>query len=274
MKILYFDCFAGISGDMTLGALVDLGVDSEYLIDELNKLAISDEFEIKVYRADKMGITGTKVDVILKNNDENNHHDHHHHDDNYNHSHHHDHNHHTHSHDHHHRNLTDIKEIIDSSDLSQRVKDLSHKIFMEIAVAEAKVHNKSIKEVHFHEVGAVDSIVDIVGVAICLDKLEVDKIISSTVELGRGFVKCAHGVIPVPAPATIEILKDVPIHLNGVNGEATTPTGAAILKVNVDSYEDEINFSIEKVGYGVGTKDFHIPNLLRVYLGKKKIIKK
>ena len=113
MKIFYFDCFAGISGDMTLGALVDLGVDSEYLIDELNKLAISDEFEIKVYRADKMGITGTKVDVILKNNDENNHHDHHdhhHHDDNYNHSHHHDHNHHTHSHDHHHRNLTDIKE--------------------------------------------------------------------------------------------------------------------------------------------------------------------
>jgi len=251
MKILYFDCFAGISGDMTLGALVDVGVDPKYLKDELNKLSISDEFEINIYKAQKMGITGTKVDVILK---EHSHSDHHHED-----------------HYHHHRNLIDIQEIIEKSDLGPKVKDLSNKIFMEVAIAEAKVHNKDINEVHFHEVGAVDSIVDIVGAAICIDKLGVDEIISSTVEVGSGFVKCAHGVIPIPAPATVEILQDVPIHLGGVDGEAATPTGAAILKANVDVFKDDIDFSINKIGYGVGTKDFDIPNLLRVYLGKKKL---
>jgi hypothetical protein len=251
MRILYYDCFAGISGDMHLGALVDLGVDEAYLIAELNKLAIRDEFRVSIRKDQKMGITGTKVDVILT-------HDHHHH---------HDHDH-GHGHHHHHRNLEDVHDIIDESDLSETIKALSKKIFYQVARAEAKVHGKAIHEVHFHEVGAVDSIVDIIGAAICIDYLEVDKILSSTVELGKGFVKCAHGVMPVPAPATTEILGDTPVHMGGVDSEATTPTGAAILKAVVSEFSDHTNFKILKTGYGLGTKDFQIPNLLRVYLAE------
>lgn len=266
MKILYFDCFAGISGDMTLGALVDLGVDPNYLINELKKLPMSNEFELKIYKSQKMGITGTKVDVILYENEHLNHYNHN--NNNIHHEHHEHHNHQEHHEHHEHRNLFTIQSIINNSSLNQNVKDLSNKIFIEVAIAEAKVHNKPVNEVHFHEVGSVDSIVDIVGAAICIDKLGVDKIMSSTVELGGGFVKCAHGVIPVPAPATIQILKNVPVHLGRVNSETTTPTGAAILKANVELFKDELDFAITKIGYGLGTKDFSIPNILRVYIGE------
>lgn len=306
MKILYYDCFCGISGDMNLAALIDLGVPSEYLIQELLKLNLNSEYEIKIEKSAKLGITGTRVDVILNNelahnthiseqalhehthdHSENIHehtHEHgehthghshhnsneeHHHDDNHTHDHKHSHEEHVHNHEHHHRNLKDIEEIIDCSDLSEKVKKLSLNMFMKVAEAEAKVHGKTLYEVHFHEVGAIDSIVDIVGAAICLDYLNVDKIIASQVQVGGGFVKCAHGLMPVPAPATTEILKNIPINTGIVQFETTTPTGAAILAANVQEFTAKMDFSISKVAYGIGHRDLEIPNVLRVYLGEK-----
>lgn len=277
MKILYYDCFSGISGDMNLGATIDLGVDKDYLINELSKLNLEDEYKIEVKRDSRKGIEGTKVDVIL--NDNHGHHEHingddhqHSHENNHEHIQGHDHHHHCHEHNHHiHRNLKDIEDMINSSSLSENVKKLSLNMFMKVAEAEAKVHGKPLYQVHFHEVGAVDSIVDIVGAAICLDYLKVDKIMASSVELGGGFVKCAHGLIPVPAPATVEILKGIPVKLGIVPFETTTPTGAAILAANVNEFTDIKEFTIEKIGYGVGGRDTEIPNVLRVYLAKKKV---
>ena len=297
MKILYYDCFCGISGDMNLAALIDIGVPEEYLIKELSKLNLNSEYEIKVERAAKLGITGTRVDVILKDESkdeskdeayiseqalhehshEHYHHngDEHHHEDR-NHTHEDDHSHsheeHAHNHEHHHRNLKDIEEIINSSDLSNKVKELSLKMFMKVAEAEAKIHGKALYEVHFHEVGAIDSIVDMVGAAICLDYLNVDKIIASPVQVGGGFVKCAHGLMPVPAPATTEILKNIPINTGIVQFETTTPTGAAILSANVEEFTPKVNFSIIQVAYGIGHRDLEIPDVLRVYLGDKESV--
>lgn len=249
MKVLYYDCFCGISGDMNLAALVDLGVPKEYLIDELSKLNLNSEYEIKIENSMKLGITGTRVDVILK----------------------HEHNHeeHDHTHEHHHRSLRDIEEIINSSSLSDKVKKLSLDIFMKVAKAEAKVHGKDLYEIHFHEVGAIDSIVDIVGAAVCLNYINVDKIIASPVQVGGGFVKCAHGIMPVPAPATAEILKDIPMNTGLVQFETTTPTGAAILAANSEEFTKNIDFKIKKIAYGIGHRDLEIPNVLRVYLGEK-----
>lgn len=237
MRILYYDCFSGISGDMNLGALIDLGVDKDYLVSQLLKLNI-DEYKIVIKKDVKRGIAGTKVDVILNSIIDNhkNHHEH---------SHENNHNHHKHDHhkEHQHRNLKDIESLINLSSLSDTVKDISLKIFGKVAEAEAKVHNKSLEEVHFHEVGAVDSIVDIVGAAICFDYLDIQKVKCSTIEVGSGFVKCAHGILPVPAPATTEILKYIPIKSN-IPFEATTPTGAAILSYLVDEFTDKKNFKV------------------------------
>ncbi|KZL90440.1 nickel pincer cofactor biosynthesis protein LarC [Clostridium magnum] len=291
MKILYYDCFCGISGDMNLAALIDLGVPKEYLLQELSKMNLNSEYEIKIERAAKLGITGTRVDVILKDKLEDRTHSQeqalhgHNHEHTHGHSHHHEgeeHNHgennhshreshkeHVHTHQHHHRNLKDIKEIVNSSDLSDKVKKRSLDMFMKVAEAEAKVHGKDLYEVHFHEVGAIDSIVDMVGAAICLDYLEVDKIIASPVQVGGGFVKCAHGLMPVPAPATVEILKNIPINIGIVQFETTTPTGAAILASNAHEFTPKIDFSIKKVAYGIGHRDLEIPNVLRVYLGER-----
>jgi uncharacterized protein (TIGR00299 family) protein len=260
MKVLYYDCFCGISGDMNLGALLDLGVDEEYLRQELSKLKLNAEYELQVKKDNKGGISGTRVDVLLKEEIHKHKHDHDHH--------HYQHEVHTGVESHHaHRNLKDIENIIVNSSLSDRVKELSMAIFMKVAEAEAKVHGKSLDEVHFHEVGAVDSIVDIVGAAVCLDYLKVDKIMASPVQLGGGFVKCAHGIIPVPAPATVEILKNIPVKSGIVPFETTTPTGAAILAANVVTFTDKMNLSIEKTGYGIGHRDLEIPNILRVYIG-------
>lgn len=281
MRILYYDCFSGISGDMNLGAMIDLGVDKDYLITELSKLNLEGEYKIEVRRDSRKGIEGTKVDVILKDDHEEHNHIHgedhqHSHEHNHEHSHahsnDHEHHHHCHEYNHHiHRNLKDIENIINTSSLSDNVKKLSLNMFMKVAEAEAKVHGKPLYQVHFHEVGAVDSIVDIVGAAICLDYLKLDKIMASSIELGGGFVKCAHGLIPVPAPATVEILKGIPVKAGIVPFETTTPTGAAILAANVEEFTDMKEFTIEKIGYGVGGRDTDIPNVLRVYLAKKKV---
>ncbi len=293
MKILYYDVFCGISGDMNLGALVDLGVDFDYLKTELKKLNIEEEFDLVRSSGVKHGITGTKVDVVLHNQDgheqPHNHHGHHGHEHSHkdhgrSHEHEHPHKHtheehahiHTHeshSHDHSHgshdhRNFATIKEMINSSDLKEEVKNTAIEIFRYVAEAEGKVHGKPLEEVHFHEVGATDSIVDIVGAAICLDALKVDQVMASPVQVGGGFVRCAHGMMPVPAPATAEILRDVPVRYNVVQSETTTPTGAAILKATVGTYTDTNELSIVKVGYGIGNKDFEVPNVLRVYLAE------
>ena len=248
-KVLYYDCFCGISGDMNLGALLDLGVEEDYLRHELSKLNLDAEYKLQVKKDNKKGITGTRVDVLLKNaaptfQEPENHHTHH-----------------------THRNLKDIENIITNSSLNNRVKRLSLAIFRKVAEAEAKVHGKSLYEVHFHEVGAVDSIIDIVGAAVCLDYLKIDRIMASSVQVGGGFVKCAHGIMPVPAPATVEILKDIPVKSGIVPFETTTPTGAAILAANVAKFTDHMGFSIEKTGYGIGHRELEIPNVLRIYLG-------
>lgn len=271
MKVLYYDCFCGISGDMHIAAMLDLGVPQEYLLKEISKLKIDSEYEIKIQKTIKKGITGTRVDVILKNgHTSNDDHQHNHHShtniDEHSHTHHH-HEDNKHNMEHHHRGLKEIEEIINSSDLSDNVKKLSIKTFMKVAEAEAKVHGKDLYEVHFHEVGAVDSIIDIVASAITLDYLKVDKIVASSIQLGGGFVKCAHGIIPVPAPATVEILKGIPVKTGVVEFETTTPTGAAILAANVQEYTDKIDFQIDKIAYGLGHRELEIPNVLRVYLG-------
>ena len=297
MNILYFDCLAGISGDMTIGALLDLGVDPDKLIDELNKLKL-DSYQLEITKDQKSGITGTNFKVKLNNTADHNqqqnnknhthshqhgpkheHNDGHSHDHNHDHEHNHnnsDHQHNAHSHnqaDHVHRNLSDIQKLINNSNLDNKVKDLSLSMFELVAEAEAKVHNKDISEVHFHEVGAVDSIVDIVGAAICIQELNVDKIYASNLHIGTGFVDCAHGMIPVPAPATTEILTDLPVYSKGVESELVTPTGAAIIKTLADEFVPLPEMKIERTGYGLGDKDLEITNLLRVYKGKKKVAK-
>lgn len=275
MNILYYDCFAGLSGDMNLAAMIDLGVEPEYLRAELDKLGLSDEFELVVSNGAQNGIHGTRVDVHLAGEHE--HHDHAH---AHEHDHHHDHHHehdldHGHAHHHHeatphthgpHRNFAAIREIIESSGLTDEVKETSLRIFLLVAEAEGKVHGKPVDEVHFHEVGATDSIVDIVGAAICYHRLSVDAVWASPVELGSGFVRCAHGVIPVPAPATVEILAGIPTTRGGTDIEATTPTGAAILAALVDNFTTTPAMTMTKTGYGIGHKQTERPNLSRVHL--------
>ncbi|MBP1926588.1 uncharacterized protein (TIGR00299 family) protein [Sedimentibacter acidaminivorans] len=288
MNILYMDCFSGISGNMTIGAFLDLGVDEKMLINELNKLNV-DGYKIEISKKIKNGIEGTYFDVLLENEEheyehEHSHehvHDHAQHDHDHTHHEHDHHDHHDHEHSHHHdhqqhlhRNLYDVEKIIDDSELSQKVKKLSKKIFNYVAVAEAKVHGKAISEVHFHEVGAIDSIVDIIGTAICVDSLNIDKIVVSKLHVGMGFVKCQHGLMPIPAPATLEIIKNgkIPVYSKGIEGELVTPTGAAIVAALADEFGNQPDMEIEKIGYGSGFKDFEIPNMLRLTLGKKKLI--
>ncbi|NDV26802.1 nickel pincer cofactor biosynthesis protein LarC [Desulfovibrio sp. JC010] len=274
MNILYYDCFSGISGDMNLAAMIDLGVDPELLKTELSKLGLADEFSLKISQDSRKGIFGTRVDVELAREG------HHHHGHGHEHGehgpHHHDHDHthhahdHTHSHHHHgeHRNLKDIEKLINNSALSDKVKATSLAIFKRVAEAEAKIHGSTLYEVHFHEVGATDSIVDIVGAAICFHELEIEQVWCSSIELGGGFVNCAHGRMPVPAPATSGILAGKPTTQGAVPKETTTPTGAAILAELVDNFSDSPRMAVQKTAYGIGHRDNEIPNVLRVQLAK------
>ena len=240
-KILYYDASAGISGDMNLAALVGLGVDFGYLCAELEKLNLDGEFRLERKNVLKNGIAATKIDVVpLKSQP-------------------------------HARSYAGIRQILESSNLSQSCKQRADAIFRTIAQAEAKVHGTQIERVHFHEIGAVDSIVDIVGAAICLEylfeNLGVSRVLSSKIELGGGVAICDHGALSVPAPAVCEILKGVPVSLGRANFEMTTPTGAAILKACTDEFADGASFKIEKVGYGAGDKDAAgFANVLRAML--------
>ena len=240
-KILYYDASAGISGDMNLGALVELGVDFGYLCAELEKLNLAGEFRLERKSVLKNGIAATKIDVVpLKSQP-------------------------------HARSYEGIVQILESSNLSQSCKQRAGAIFRTIAQAEAKVHDMDVERVHFHEIGAIDSIADVAGAAICLEylfeKLGVSRVVSSKIELGGGVAVCDHGALSVPAPAVCEILKGVPVSLGRANFEMTTPTGAAILKVCTDEFTDSASFKIEKIGYGAGGKDAAgFANMLRVML--------
>ena len=253
MKVLYFDCSSGICGNMTLGALTEILGDKEYLIKELKKLKV-DGYKIEISKKDSHGISGTYVDVIVDGHDE------------YGHVHHiHEGEHHHHEH----RNLEDVNKIIDDSELNDEVKELAKKIFLKVAVAESKVHGKPLEEVHFHEVGAIDSIIDIVGTAILINKINPDKIISSTVNEGHGFINCAHGKMSVPVPATSEIFatEHVKFKQIDVDTELVTPTGAAIISSLAESYGTIPEMILEKLGFGAGFKDIGYSNLLKVYYG-------
>ena len=252
VKALFFNCACGISGDMHLAALIDLGVPVDYVKSELAKLALDDEFALDIRPDQKMGISGTRLEVCLRDAQPEAHH------------------HHAEGHRHGHvphRRYRDIRKLIDASPYSPQTKQTAHAIFRLIGAAEAKIHGTDLDDVHFHEVGATDSIVDIVGAAIALNYLGVDRVLCGPVEVGGGQVACEHGVFPVPAPATAELLTGVPCRFGAVDGETTTPTGAAILKCVVDAFEPRGCFTPESIGYGIGHKDFAIPNVLRAMLG-------
>ncbi|CUT05194.1 nickel pincer cofactor biosynthesis protein LarC [Candidatus Kryptobacter tengchongensis] len=239
MKIAYFDAFSGISGDMTIGAFIDAGIDFEEFKNEIQKLNLKN-FDVKIKKITRHGINATKFDVVIKEDREA------------------------------HRNLSEIFEIIDKSNLSDFVKKTSQKIFTTLAQAEAKIHNVAIDDVHFHEVGAVDSIVDIVGTAICIEKFGIEKIFVSKIPLGSGgFVQTQHGKMPVPSPATVEILKNFPVILTDVSFELTTPTGSAIVATLAEYGLEKETIKISAIGYGAG--QFEIPdrpNLLRIIIGE------
>lgn len=263
MKVLYFDCSSGISGNMTLGALMELVDDPDYLQKELKKVHV-DGYHLHVSKTKKNGITGTYVDVHL----EADHHHHHDHDHEHEH-HHHDHEHHHDHHHHDHRNLFDVNKIIDEADIDLKAKELAKKIFLKVALAESKVHNETLENVHFHEVGAIDSIVDIIGTAILITKIAPDKIMSSVVNDGHGFIQCAHGMISVPVPATSEIFaaSDVMFRQIDIDTELVTPTGAAIIAQLAQSFGTMPAMKVNKIGWGCGTKDLKIPNVLKVLCG-------
>jgi pyridinium-3,5-bisthiocarboxylic acid mononucleotide nickel chelatase len=238
MKIAYLDTIAGIAGDMTMAAFVGAGVSFDVLSAELKKLGL-EGFELAASHVKRNSIDAVHIDVVISHQP------------------------------HYHRHLKDIRAIIDGSALSSAVKEKAQAIFTVIAEAEAKVHNSPLEKVHFHEVGALDSIVDIVGTAICLEQAGIERVYSSPVKLGSGgTIKTQHGIMPAPAPATVEILKDYPTVLTTIPHELTTPTGAAIVKaLSYGVLGDEL-LTVRSVGYGAGTKEFdELPNFVRVVIG-------
>lgn len=235
MRIAYFDCFAGASGDMILGALLDVGVEPEVWQRELNKLNLPG-YELKIGRVQKQGIAATTVRVLVSEENRE-------------------------------RHLADIEELIGTSQLPTEIKETSRQVFRRLAAAEARVHGTTPDRIHFHEVGGVDAIVDIVGSVVGLQLLGVEEIYASTLPQGHGFVDCAHGRLPLPAPATVELLKGVPVVSRDVEGELVTPTGAAILTTLVKSFGPSPPMTVEGIGYGAGQRDFSFPNLLRLLVG-------
>jgi len=236
MKIAYFDCFSGVSGDMILGALIDAGLDVRELELELGKLKLSG-YKLKAEKTTRKGISGTKFSVEAAEQNAK-------------------------------RSLKDIVAIVDRSDLDDDVKALSKKTFQELATVEAEIHGKDVEEVHFHEVGGLDSIIDVIGFIIGIKKLGIEAVYSSRIHVGTGFVECRHGVLPVPAPATLAMLKGIPVYSRGIEAELATPTGVCLLKTLAKSFGNMPEMKVEKVGYGAGSRELEIPNLLRVCVGE------
>lgn len=236
MKTLYFDCFAGASGDMILGALVGVGADPRSLREQLALLDVSG-YEIEFGTALRSGLSTTRVDVRTP-------------------------------HEHAHRHLGDILKIIYSSRMSEGVKERAARIFSRLAEAEARVHNEPIEKIHFHEVGALDAIIDVVGACIGFELLGVERFVCSPLHVGSGTVKMAHGVFPVPPPAVAELLQSVPIYSTEIVGELVTPTGAAIIRTVCEEFGPLPKMRVERTGYGAGTRDYKdFPNALRLMLG-------
>lgn len=236
MKILYFEALSGISGDMILGSFVDCCIPFKYLKNEIDKLNL-ESVKLKKKYVEKSKIRATKIDVLFSESGE-------------------------------HRNLSKIKKIINKSNLDKDVKKDSIEIFTKLTRAEAAVHNTTIEKVHLHEVGAVDAIVDIVGSASCFHKINPDVVLSSPINVGSGIVETAHGILPVPAPATTELLKGVPIYSGDIRTELCTPTGAAIISHYADRFTKLPNIIVDKIGYGAGEKDIeNTPNILRLFFG-------
>ena len=237
MKIAYFDCFSGISGDMTVGALLDAGLKIETLAKELKKLGLTG-YQLEVNKVVKKGISATKFKVKIKEEGVE-------------------------------RRFKDIFTILEKSKLDEEIKKETKKIFFNIAQAESKIHQKDIDRIHFHEIGGLDSIIDITSAVIGIKTLGIEEIHSSALPLGKGYVECSHGIIPVPAPATLELLKNIPTYSGGIESEMITPTGAAIISTLAKSFGERPLMKIERIGYGAGEKEFSIPNLLRVSIGEK-----
>ncbi len=235
MRAAYFDCFSGISGDMVLGALVDLGWPVEELKRELDKLDLFG-YRIEAKKVAKRGILSTQIKIGAKEEKKE-------------------------------RTLEDILSILDKSKLEKKVKERSRAIFTKLASVEAKIHGKSPRKIHFHELGGLDTIIDVVGAVAGMNYLGVEKAYSSPLPLGKGFVKCSHGILPVPAPATLELLKEVPVYGSDIEAELVTPTGAAIISSLAENFGQMPPMKIEHIGYGAGQRDLTIPNLLRVSIG-------
>ena len=234
--LAYFDCFSGISGDMTLGSLIDLGVPVSYLKEQLSRMPLSG-LSISATSVHRSGIHARLVSVDVRDNKT-------------------------------HRNFAEIRSMIASSPLTEEVKATSLRVFERLAKAEGHIHSCSPEEVHFHEVGGVDAIVDIVGMALCLDYLDITDVIASGIPLGKGFVECRHGILPIPAPATLAILRGVPVYGTDIPHELVTPTGAAIITSLAQSFCPMPRMAIQRIGYGAGVRKFeNQPNLLRVILG-------
>jgi uncharacterized protein (TIGR00299 family) protein len=237
MRTLYFDCFAGASGDMILGAMVAAGVDPGFLRAQLSTLPVTG-FDIRFETVNRSGLSATYARVET-------------------------------AHEHKHRHLSDIKQIIEGSGLSVSVKQHAVQIFTRLAEAEARVHNEPVDHVHFHEVGALDAIVDVVGAAICFDALKIDRFVCSPLHVGSGMVKMAHGQFPIPPPAVAELLKGVPFYSTDIKGELLTPTGAAIITTVCSEYGPIPQLTTEVTGYGAGTREYQdFPNVLRVLIGE------
>ena len=237
MRTLYFDCFAGASGNMILGALLALGVDRDELVSKLKLLDIAD-FDLEIGAVDRSGISATHVEVKVP-------------------------------HEHVHRHLNNIEKIIDDSGLSRSVKDRAKQIFGRLAQAEAKIHGIDVQKVHFHEVGAMDAIIDVVGACIGFEMLGIQAFVCSKIHVGSGFAKMAHGTFPVPPPAVAELLTGTPIYSTEIEGELITPTGAAIISTLCDSYGRIPEIIVEQAGYGAGSRQYKdFPNVLRLMIGE------
>ncbi len=255
MRVLYWDTFAGISGDMALGSLIALGADPELIVEQLHSIGLT-EFVLDVQSRQVHGIQATDIDVVIPTQA---------------HEEHVDHDHvqveHKNKHKHHHRRLQDIQEMILSGTLSERSQKRALLVFNVLAEAEAHVHGTTVDQVHFHEVGAVDSLVDIVGTCIALDQLDIDLIRVPTLPWSTGFVHCAHGILPLPAPATLMLLRGFKFRESGITGELITPTGAALMRALAEQSTFP-EMTLLSVGYGAGKNDYGIPSLLRGVLGE------
>ena len=277
MKILYFECNMGAAGDMLMAALLELSADREAFLAKMNSLGLP-EVSVSAEKAEKCGITGTHIRVTAGGREEISDdvhegadaHSH----DGHSHDHGHDHDHtHTHAHahadeGHAHSSLADINGLIDGMDIPVKVKKDAMAVYRLIADAEGKVHGKPADQVHFHEVGAMDAVADIVGVCLLMNEIGAEKIAASAVHVGSGSVRCAHGVLPVPAPAAALLLEGVPIYGGRIKGELCTPTGAALLKYFVQSFGQMPVMTVSAIGCGMGSKDFEQANCVRVFLGE------